>query len=477
MIEFGSGDVIGSFTVLSPCGAGAFGQVYLVRDAEGRRFALKLLSPDRRGERELNGVLRFKRVTHPNLLFIDRLSTLPDGRVFYTMALADNAASAPGAYEPDTLARRLRERRTIPAGELKPMMLALASALAELHRAHLLHRDIKPENILFMNGRPILADAGAVGEFDGTTLIGTPGYLPPEVCSGKRAFTAADDCCALGKVLYTALTGEPPHKFPGTPRTLDTPEEIALFAVAERACTSPGVSAYQFAEFLEHPEAVRRSFLPRRRLVIAAAAVLLAAAVAAAVVFVAMPVKAPVPAPVPAPPAETPAEPVSVREKASVAYSRAFVQKLKADEAKLRAEQERMRSPTVQPVGMKRRNEDNSAEPTLAGLLKKYERTAEEQRLVDRWLAECVAFDRRINRAMWDKAKIAELTKEKKAKLPYGIADFCGDEMRMRKYLDILTRDYTPEKRQQLELALRRRRDALKTLLEKLPPSELAKWR
>ena len=108
MIEFGSGDVIGSFTVLSPCGEGAFGQVYLVRDAEGRRFALKLLSPDRRGERELNGVLRFKRVTHPNLLFIDRFSTLPDGRVFYTMALADNAASAPGAYEPDTLARRLR---------------------------------------------------------------------------------------------------------------------------------------------------------------------------------------------------------------------------------------------------------------------------------------------------------------------------------------------------------------------------------
>ena len=50
--EFHPGDEIGGFAILAACGAGAFGQVYLVRDAKGRRFALKVLSPDRRGERE-----------------------------------------------------------------------------------------------------------------------------------------------------------------------------------------------------------------------------------------------------------------------------------------------------------------------------------------------------------------------------------------------------------------------------------------
>ena len=276
---FHSGEDIGGFTVLHPCGAGAFGQVYLVRDANGRTRALKVLSADKRGERELDGLLRFQRAAHPNLLHIDRLSSLPDGRVFYTMDAADNAVSAPD-YVPDTLARRLRERGALPPDELKRIMLELVSAVAELHRTHLLHRDIKPENILFVNGRATLADAGAVGEVGGTTFIGTPEYLPPEVCTQKRAFTAADDCYALGMVLYSALTGEAPRKFPSTPRTLDR-EAAALFKTAERACTPPGVSAYRFRELLEHPEtSSRRS--RRSAFILAAVAVCLVLAGGAA---------------------------------------------------------------------------------------------------------------------------------------------------------------------------------------------------
>ena len=158
--EFKSGDRIGGFTVLFHCGAGGFGQVYLVRDEEGRRFAMKVLSPDRRGERELDGLLRFQKAAHSNLLHIHRLSSLPDGRIFYTMDAADNAVSEPD-YAPDTLARRMRERGPLPPEDLKRIMLELVSAVAELHRAHLCHRDVKPENILFVDGRATLADAGA----------------------------------------------------------------------------------------------------------------------------------------------------------------------------------------------------------------------------------------------------------------------------------------------------------------------------
>ena len=109
---FQPGDKPGGFTVLHPCGEGAFGQVYLVRDGEGKTRALKVLSADRRGERELDGLLRFRKVAHPNLLRIDRLSSLPDGRIFYTMDAADNAVPEPD-YAPDTLARRMRERGTL----------------------------------------------------------------------------------------------------------------------------------------------------------------------------------------------------------------------------------------------------------------------------------------------------------------------------------------------------------------------------
>ena len=276
--EFAAGTVLGEYTTIRRCGTGAYGQVYLARDGAGRRCAVKVLSPDRRSERELNGLLRFRQVSHPALLHIHRLGALPDGRIFYSMDAADNAGASEDAYEPDTLARRMRVYGPLPPDELKRIMLELASGLAELHRAHLIHRDIKPENILFIDGRAVLADAGTVDDAEGASLVGTPEYLPPEVRLGKRAPAAEDDCHALGKVLYSALTGEPPRMFPGTPHTLGSPEAIALFRVAVRACTPPGLSVYEFRRLLEHPEMLRPRHRARRILLVGAALGLTAAA-------------------------------------------------------------------------------------------------------------------------------------------------------------------------------------------------------
>ena len=292
--EFVAGSALGEYTTILRCGAGAYGQVYLARDGQGRRCAVKVLSPDRRGERELNGLLRFQRVSHPNLLRIHRIGVLSDGRIYYSMDAADNAGIGEETYEPDTLARRLSVYETLPPGELKRIMLELVSGLTELHRAHLIHRDIKPENILFVGGRAVLADAGTVDDAEGASLVGTPEYLPPEVRMGRRDLTAADDCHALGKVLYTALTGESPRKFPSTPHTLESPEQIALFRVAERACTPPGVSVYEFRRLLEHPELLRPQRRARRLLIFGALSGLIAAAVIAAAVIGRKPKHSPV---------------------------------------------------------------------------------------------------------------------------------------------------------------------------------------
>lgn len=437
--RFNPGDRIGDFTVLHPCGAGAFGQVYLVRGDDGATRALKVLSADRRSERELDGLLRFRRVEHPNLLRIDRLSTLPDGTIFYTMDAADNAATSPD-YAPDTLARRMCERAPLPPEELKRIMSELASGLAELHRSHLLHRDIKPENILFVNGRATLADAGAVGEAGGKTLVGTPDYLSPDVCLQKRAFAATDDCYALGKVLYSALTGEAPRKFPSTPHTLG-PEAAALFEAAVRACTPPGVSAYRFRELVEHPEPPRR----KRRIAYASAAVaalcLVLIGVAAALTVRKRTSETPQTTTVTPPPTPKTAPAPEVRKRPA----------------------ETVATPT----------------PTPEELLVKYARSAGEQRIVDRWLAEYVAWLTRINQAglRGDKPLVAELTAGMKKKLPYGITDFCRDEIGMKKLLTAVSQGRTSIDGRRLELLLRHHREELKKLLERLPDDELAKWR
>ena len=252
MTEFHAGGVIAGYTVVGLCGQGAYGEVYRVSDSLGAELALKLLPPGKAAERELDALIRFRACRHPNLLTVLHVGELPDGRIFYTMDLADPRKESP-EYAPDTLAARLTEG-PIPPEEAETILRELLTGLNELHRARLLHRDIKPANILFIRGRAVLADIGLVANDASASLIGTPDYLPEELLKSRRAMTAADDCYALGLVLYCMLTGEPPNRFPGVPKTLREPAALRLLKIAEKACTSPGFpDAAAFLEELDRP--------------------------------------------------------------------------------------------------------------------------------------------------------------------------------------------------------------------------------
>jgi serine/threonine protein kinase len=106
-------------------------------------------------------------------------------------------------YVPRTLAGEVSRRGRLSAQETIDLGLRLARTLDFLHSRKLVHRDIKPQNILFVGGKPKLADPGLmtlVGEH--TTCCGTTGYIPPE---GQGAAQA--DLYSLGKTLYTISTG------------------------------------------------------------------------------------------------------------------------------------------------------------------------------------------------------------------------------------------------------------------------------
>ena len=297
MTEFHAGGVIAGYTVIGLCGQGAYGEVYRVSDSLGAELALKLLPPGKAAERELDALIRFRACRHTNLLTILHVGELPDGRVFYTMDLADPRKESP-EYAPDTLAARLTEG-PIPPEEAETILRELLSGLNELHRARLLHRDIKPVNILFIRGRAVLADIGLVANDAAASLIGTPDYLPEELLKSRRAMTAADDCYALGLILYCMLTGEPPNRFPGVPKTLREPAALRQLKIAEKACTSPGFpDAAAFLEELDRPVGSGKKRGAWKWIAIGTGAILAVLAAFAVWRFAVTPKETPPPAPV-----------------------------------------------------------------------------------------------------------------------------------------------------------------------------------
>src|ERR1022692_4677747 len=87
-----------------------------------------------------------------------------------------SAPRTPHSYAPHTLRADL-ERGRLPAARVLEIGLALGEALGHLHHNGLVHRDVKPSNVIFVNGRPKLADIGLVTDAsDRCWLVGTEGY-------------------------------------------------------------------------------------------------------------------------------------------------------------------------------------------------------------------------------------------------------------------------------------------------------------
>ncbi len=233
------GTSFAGYEILAECGKGAYGTVFLGTDALGHRVAIKYMTTTEAGDYEMKGLRNYMSLVNrpPALLQIHHCG-FDDGRLFYVMEAADNASDLPGKYLPDTLAERLRRSTRIPAADALALGHALLDGLEVLHNAGMLHRDIKPENIIFVNGIPKLADPGLTRAFNETiSIAGTPGYLAPELLNGAKA-SPATELYALGKVLYRAVTGNSPERYPEQPTDVPIDELYQACRPLMRLCNS-----------------------------------------------------------------------------------------------------------------------------------------------------------------------------------------------------------------------------------------------
>ena len=214
-------------------GEGAMGEVWRTWDRAGERYvAAKLLRRELARDQQIVG--RF--VQERAILMSLRHERIV--RVHDLVVEGEALAIVMDLVEGTDLRRHLREVGTLGARDAVETTCAVLDALAAAHEQSCLHRDVKPDNVLLRGGEtqagegpgPAYADRVLLTDFgiarlaqertvQATGLLGTPGYMPPELFVHGR-FSAASDVYATGVLLYELLGGRTPFSGAGTAHTV-----------------------------------------------------------------------------------------------------------------------------------------------------------------------------------------------------------------------------------------------------------------
>jgi serine/threonine protein kinase len=201
--------MVGEYTLLALLGEGGMGVVHLARKGDGQRVALKVLRPHVVGDEEARRRLARE------------VSSLERIRSRWVAEIVDADPWAPTPYVATryvpglSLHDHVPQEGPITGADLQWFARCLAEGVASVHAVGVLHRDVKPSNVLLEGRTPILIDFGLARVADDPKLthtgwlLGTPGYLAPEILYGEDATTASDVHSWAATVAY-AGTGHPP---------------------------------------------------------------------------------------------------------------------------------------------------------------------------------------------------------------------------------------------------------------------------
>ncbi|MFZ4986095.1 MAG: serine/threonine protein kinase [Blastocatellia bacterium] len=202
-------------------GGGGMGTVYAATHLRiNRRCAIKVLSPHlttnqfalRRFEQEAIAACQ---VEHPNAVQVTDSGVTPDNLAYLVME-----------YVEGRLLRELIPRGGMEYRRAVAMLSQICDVIEIAHQKMIIHRDLKPENIIVQNpgesemvkvldfGIAKMLDRGqGPGQSNNLTVegtvIGTPAYMSPEQCAGRKPGPTSD-IYSIGMIAYEMLSGQLP---------------------------------------------------------------------------------------------------------------------------------------------------------------------------------------------------------------------------------------------------------------------------
>lgn len=191
-------------------GTGGMAEVWRVRyEPMGARFAMKVPAGSDSHVRAMfqREAQLMARLSHRNLVQLLDHGALDSGQPYIVMELVRG----------QSLLQILQSERRIPWRRAVLLVGHLLQGLGAMHAAGVVHRDIKPGNLLVTAGPPEglkIIDLGVACErppprllrAPPALLVGTAGYIDPEVLAGGHGDERAD-LYAVGAVLYAMIYG------------------------------------------------------------------------------------------------------------------------------------------------------------------------------------------------------------------------------------------------------------------------------
>lgn len=167
-------------------------------------------------EREIKTL---KQINHKSIpRFIEAFKVDKDGECFYYLVTQ--------YIQGDSLQGKMNEGWRPSEKEIRAIAIQILEILKYIHclEPPVIHRDIKPSNLVMdKKGKVYLIDFGAVQDVlkpsGGSTIVGTFGYMPPEMFTGQSF--ANSDLYALGTTLIHLFSGTNPADMPRQGLSLD----------------------------------------------------------------------------------------------------------------------------------------------------------------------------------------------------------------------------------------------------------------
>lgn len=209
---------LGRYKITEVISSGAMGTVFKGWDPRlDREIAIKTIKIG-----ELDGTFDRKKlvsqlvseakfvakIVHPNIVTI-----------YDAVDNEDTAFLAMELVEGISLSDYLRQYKFVQYQQVVALAVGILRGLGEAHKHAVIHRDIKPSNVLLgYNGSIKLSDFGIAGIMNEKVsneghVLGSPGYIAPEVLSGRK-YSEMSDIFSVGVLLYRCLIGYNPFRGP-----------------------------------------------------------------------------------------------------------------------------------------------------------------------------------------------------------------------------------------------------------------------